>query len=180
MFNSAIPTLETEQLTLRGWQESDFDRYAEMRADEETSRYISGLMTRDDAWRNMATIVGHWVLRGFGFWAIEDRKTSLFIGWAGLWNPEGWPEPEVGYGLHKDFRGKGLMTEAASRARTYAYETLGWQTLVSCIALENLASIRVAERLGARLESETNLRGHKVGIFRHPAATEIINPQVIS
>ena len=165
---------------MRGWSEADFARYADMRADEDTSHFIGGVMARDDAWRNMATIVGHWALRGYGFWALEDKASGLFAGWAGLWNPEGWPEREIGYGLHRDFQGKGLVTEAALKVRSHAYDTLGWDTLVSCIALENKASIRVAERLGAQLESETNLRGHRVGIFRHPSARELINQKIAS
>jgi RimJ/RimL family protein N-acetyltransferase len=70
--------------------------------------------------------------------------------------------------LVKAHQGKGYVTEAALRARDYAYHDLRWTTLVSCIALENRPSIRVAERMGAGFERETLNRGWTVGIYRHP------------
>ncbi len=48
-------------------------------------------MTRDEAWRNMALVLGHWQLRGFGLWAVEDRASGLLAGRVGCWRPEGWP-----------------------------------------------------------------------------------------
>jgi RimJ/RimL family protein N-acetyltransferase len=165
-----IPTLETERLKLRAWGEADFEAYAEIYADDVHARYIGGACSRNDAWRRMAAFVGHWVLRGYGLWALEGRTDGAFKGWAGLWNPEGWPEPEVGWGLVASARGQGIATEAASRARLYAYETLGWTTAISLIVMANLPSIRVAERLGARLERTLNFRDFETGVFRHPDA----------
>jgi RimJ/RimL family protein N-acetyltransferase len=117
----------------------------------------------------MAAVVGHWSLRGYGTWAVEDRATGAYVGWCGLWFPEGWPEPELGYALVRAAQGRGLATEAALAARAFAYETLGWSTLISFIDLRNQSSQRVAERLGARCESTRLLRGMEGGIYRHPA-----------
>ncbi|MFY7963049.1 MAG: GNAT family N-acetyltransferase, partial [Elsteraceae bacterium] len=94
--------------------------------------------------------------------------SGAFLGYCGLWNPHGWPEQEVGWGLLKAHQGKGFVTEAALRARDYAYQELGWTTLISCVALDNGPSIRVAKRMGASFERETVNRGWTVGIFRHP------------
>ena len=74
----------------------------------------------------MATFLGHWALRGYGPWAIEDKAGGRFVGYSGLWNPEGWPEPEVIWSLMADCHGRGYATEAARRVREFAYAQFGW------------------------------------------------------
>jgi len=107
-------------------------------------------------------------LRGYGSWVLEEKTSGDWVGYSGLWRPEGWPEPEVMWGLAADAQGRGYATEAAQRARAFAYGELGWTTLISCIDPENLPSQRVAERLGAKREGAMELRGSTVGIYRHP------------
>jgi RimJ/RimL family protein N-acetyltransferase len=171
--SSAIPTLETKRLILRGWRESDIDGYAELVGDPARARFIGGPFTREDAWRRMATVVGHWSLLGYGVWALEDKASQSFIGYCGLWNPLGWPEREISWGTRVACAGKGFATEAAKRVRAYAYEDLGWSTVVSVIAHENTPSIRVAERLGAVFERATETRGLSVGIYRHQSPSQL-------
>ncbi|MDE2473422.1 MAG: GNAT family N-acetyltransferase [Alphaproteobacteria bacterium] len=62
----AIPRIETPRLVMRGWREDDLDSYAAMVADPEVTRFIGGVMTRADAWRRIAAMLGHWTLRGCG------------------------------------------------------------------------------------------------------------------
>lgn len=161
--------LETERLLLRQWTQTDFDVYAAYYENEETARFVGGQMTRDRAWRHMAAIVGHWVLKGFGLWAVEEKSSGKLVGCIGLWEPEGWPELEVGYWLVKEAHGKGYATEAAIKARDHAYEVLGAKTLVSYIDPDNEPSKRVAEKMGATLEEVVELLD--LGphcIYRHP------------
>lgn len=163
---------ESERLYLRGWRPSDFEAYAAYYANEETARYVGGRMTRDKAWRHFAAMVGHWSLKGFGFWAVEEKTSGAFVGCIGLWEPEGWPELELGYWLTTEAQGKGYATEAAVRSRRFAFEEMGATTLVSFIAPENEPSIRVAKRLGARLEKTIDLLDLGTHcVFRHPRPT---------
>jgi RimJ/RimL family protein N-acetyltransferase len=161
--------LETDRLVLRYWRQDDFNVYADYYADPETARFVGGQKKRDLAWRHMAAVVGHWTLKGFGQWAVEEKSTGKVIGCIGLWEPEGWPELEVGYWLVEEAQGKGYATEATLRARRYAYEALGAPTLVSYIDPENEPSKRLAERMGA-WHDETiellDLGPHCV--YRHP------------
>ena len=164
-----VPTLETERLRLRPWRGEDLDAFAAFTADPELTRFVGGVFTREDTWRRIAMLVGHWTLRGFGNWVIEEKASGAFAGYSGLWQPEGWPEPEIMWGLTREVQGRGYATEAAGRARAYAYEELGWRTAISLIAPENQPSQRVAERLGAKPDGRFELRGAVADVWRHPA-----------
>jgi RimJ/RimL family protein N-acetyltransferase len=163
-----VPTLETERLRLRAWCEEDHDPFAQFCANAATARFMGGPCSRDEAWRRIAIQIGHWALRGYGAWVLEEKASGDWVGYSGLWRPDGWPEPEIMWGLAADAQGRGYATEAAQRARAFAYDELGWTTVISCIAPENLPSQRVAQRLGAKREGAIELRGYSVGIYRHP------------
>ncbi|HEY5047350.1 MAG TPA: GNAT family N-acetyltransferase [Rhizomicrobium sp.] len=144
-----IPRLETERLVLREWRAEDFEPYARFMADSDVTRYLTGEpMSRADAWRNMATFIGHWELRGYGMWAVERKADRAFVGRVGMHNPEGWPGPEVGWTLGKKYWGAGLATEAARAAMAYAFLTQNFDRVISVIQIDNAASQAVAQRLG--------------------------------
>lgn len=158
--------LETDRLRLRLFRETDLDAYAEMCADPEVMRYLgSGPMNRAEAWRNMAMVMGHWSLRGFGLWAVEEKEGGELAGRVGCWRPEGWPGLEIGWTLRRAFWGRGYATEAARASLDFAFNQLGQSHAISMIHGENAASIRVAERLGMRLEGGANLMGHAVLVY---------------
>ncbi len=160
--------LETERLLLRPFREGDIDAYAAMCADTEVMRYIGSrlVLSRDDAWRQMAMFAGHWQLRGFGTWAVEERASGSFVGRVGLHFPEGWPERELAWTLAREYWGRGFASEAARAALTYAFNTLEWQRVISLIDPDNHRSIRLAERLGERFDREVTLRGHRLLVYK--------------
>jgi RimJ/RimL family protein N-acetyltransferase len=153
--------LETDRLKLRMWRESDLDAYADMCADPMVMRYLGPgtVMTRSDAWRSMAFFIGHWHMRGYGHWAVEERATGQMIGRIGFLNPEGWPAFEIGWTLARHAWGKGYAIEGAKAALRYAFEDLDKRHVISLIHPENVRSIRVAERLGEKPEGRTRLLG---------------------
>jgi RimJ/RimL family protein N-acetyltransferase len=174
------PRIETERLILRDWRESDLDAFAAFWADEEAAHFVGGVKTRSDSWRALAMQVGHWSLRGYGLFALEDKASGEFAGWAGPYAPEGWPEPEIGWALAKKFHGRGFATEAALASRDYAYRTLGWTTAISLIDPKNVASQRVAARLGATRDGTFNLRGAEVDVYRHPSPAQFPSPPTLT
>ena len=163
-----IPTLTTQRLILRSPKIEDFESFAVFYASDR-SRFVGGPMTREESWRMLATEIGHWSLRGFGRWALQERETGIFCGIIGLWDPAGWPEPEVGWDLMNGFEGRGYATEAGKAVRRYAYEVLNLPTLVSLVKEGNTGSARVAARLGAKLEGFVEHERHGcMQVWRHP------------
>jgi RimJ/RimL family protein N-acetyltransferase len=157
--------VETERLLLREWRDCDIDAYAAMYADPEVTRFLGGPVDRAAAWRHMAVMAGHWLLRGYGNWVLERRFDGRMLGRAGLWQPEGWPGLEVGWTLARAAWGSGYATEAALAAREWARRELGAEDLISLIAVENVASRRVAERLGMSVREERDFHAQRVAIY---------------
>ena len=158
--------LETDRLLLRMWREDDFQTYEKMCADPEVMRFLGG-RTFDtlEAWRHMAFHIGHWQLRGYGHWAVEEKSSGEFIGRLGFLNPAGWPAFEIGWTLAPKAWGKGYATEGARRALDYAFNDLDKDHVISLIHPDNKNSIRVAERLGEKLEGQTHIMGIDVLIY---------------
>jgi RimJ/RimL family protein N-acetyltransferase len=154
-----IPILETERLRLRAFRLSDFDDYAAMCGDPEVTRYLMTRFTREQAWRHLAFLVGHWVLRGFGMWAVEEKETGAFVGRIGFAEPEGWPGFELAWTLTPRFWGRGYATEGARAALSYGFNVLRKDRVISLIHPENQPSIRLAGRLGEKLQGRAEILG---------------------
>jgi RimJ/RimL family protein N-acetyltransferase len=161
--------LETERLLLRQFLEQDVDLYARMCADPEVMRFVGEgrTLSREEVWRSVAGALGHWVLRGYGLYAVEEKATGTFIGRIGLINPEGWPGLEAGWLLGRQHWGQGYATEGARAVVRMAYEALAATHVISLIRPENLASIRIAEKLGAIRESTIELLGGRAHIYAY-------------
>jgi RimJ/RimL family protein N-acetyltransferase len=159
--------LETRRILLRQLRQSDLDAYARICSDREVMRYIGAgnPLSREDAWRSMAQILGHWQLRGYGQWAAEDKESGELIGRIGLNNPEGWPALEVGWLIERTRWGEDLAPEGARAAIQFAFEQLGASHISSVIHPSNHASIRVAEKLGMTRERTYLLNGNEVLIY---------------
>ncbi|MBY0335852.1 MAG: GNAT family N-acetyltransferase [Acetobacteraceae bacterium] len=161
-----IPELRSDRLLLRAFDAAEIGTYAAF-WESEASRFVGGPCSRNDAWRRMAMYAGHWLLRGYGIWAVEEAASGAFIGQAGLWFPEGWPEPEVHWTVFPAFQGRGFATEAARRVRDHARDDLGWTRLVSCIEPGNAASVAVALRLGAVRDGVAEVPPRIFDVYRH-------------
>lgn len=168
--------LETERLILRQVDpDRDFEPWAKAMADENTVRYLGTKpMNRAESWRSMALAVGHWAIRGYGFFSLEHRETGDWVGRVGPWYPEGWPAPEVGWTISPDHLGRGYATEAARASLQYVFGTLGWSQVIHVIMEGNGASIAVARKIGSTLVREQQgvqgVTDKKVFIYGQTAA----------
>jgi RimJ/RimL family protein N-acetyltransferase len=164
-----VPEVHTERLVMRGFSDADLDEWAAICADPEVTRWVgdeNGL-SREDAWRRMAYFEGHWVLRGFGNWALEERATGKLVGRAGLFRPEAWPGLEVGWLVGRGHWGRGFAPEAGRASMEWAREELGADHVISLIEDSNERSARVAEKLGMTVEGRTRIvnKQYEVRIF---------------
>jgi len=159
--------LETERLILRMFSVDDAEAYARICADPEVMRYLGEgkPLSVFEAWRQMAFLVGHWQLLGYGHFAVEEKSSGRLIGRVGFLNPAGWPGFELGWTLARESWGKGYASEGARRALKYGFEELDRDHVISLIDPDNKASIKVAERLGEKVEDKTELFGREILIY---------------
>ncbi len=141
--------LETDRLILRLPRIEDFERYAQLYAHPEATRHLGGAQPRHAAWRKFLQMPGAWAVQGFAMFSVIEKASGQWIGQMGPWRPDGWPGTEVGYAFHPDAWGKGHAVESAVAAIDWAFGSLGWHEVIHCIAPDNVASQRVAQRLGS-------------------------------
>ena len=161
------PRHETERLILRMYRLSDFEDHYKLCADPNVMRYLLGgkPLSRFEAWRHMAFLVGHWALLGYGYYAAEEKATGRFVGRIGFTNPEGWPGFEIGWTIAPEFQGRGFATEGGKFLLNYAFREMDRSHVISVIHPDNGPSIKVAERLGEKLEGEADVAGTRMLIY---------------
>lgn len=165
------PVLQTERLTLRAPAMRDWAAWRAFSFDDRSAFVRDGEMTEGKAWRGFAHVVGMWALRGYGSFVFTFRGDDAALGLTGPWHPMEWPEREIGWTVWTaQAEGKGLAHEAATAARAFAYETLGWDGAVSYIDIGNDRSVRLAERMGAVLDPGAPTPGGNpdLMVYRHP------------
>ncbi|MGF1542920.1 MAG: GNAT family N-acetyltransferase [Parvularculaceae bacterium] len=151
--------LTTDRLFLRPAAPGDVEGHIAMMADPRVANFISldrKPQSREDAWRNWAAILGHWVFRGFGFFSVFERGTGQWVGRVGPWMPEGWPGLECGWGVAPEHWGKGYAPEAAVAAIRWTFaEKPDLPRVISVIDPENAPSQAVARKIGEAKTDET-------------------------
>jgi RimJ/RimL family protein N-acetyltransferase len=162
----AVPAIDTERLILRGHTLADFDDSRALWADPDVTRHIGGRpQSREESWTRLLRYIGHWALLGFGYWVIRERDSDRFVGEVGFAeyrreiDPPIEGAPEAGWVLVPAAHGKGYATEAVSAALAWGESAFGPEARIVCIiGPPNLASIRVAEKVGFALVGEARYR----------------------
>ena len=168
------PVLRTERLTLRAPHPGDAEAFVAF-YQTERSRFVGGPMMARMAWNFFCTEIGHWAVNGFGMFTVTRSGDDTALGIVGHWYPLGWPEREVGWVLLEEAEGQGIAREAARACIDHAFGVLGWDSVVSSIDPANDRSIRLAERLGATLDTKATPPARKdpdaadALVYRHPA-----------
>lgn len=152
--------LETERLLLRRLVMDDLDALYKLYSDPEVRQYYpEGVLNYEETREEL-----EWFLNGhpkhpeLGLWATIHKPSGKFVGRCGLlpWTIEGRQEVEIAYLLDKEFWGQGLASEGALAIRDYAFKKLGLPRLVCLIDPKNIASQKVAEKIGMTLEKQVD------------------------
>lgn len=149
---------ETERLILREIHPSDVEGYFELDADPDIHRYLPStpIQTKDQALASIAFIRQQYIDNGIGRWAVIDKKTNYFIGWAGLKliterTNNHINYYDLGYRLIKKSWGLGLATEAAHACLLYAFKNLPTNEVFAMADCENAASNKILAKVGLTL-----------------------------
>lgn len=151
------PTLETSRLILRPPVVEDFKDFCAFQSDPVTMTHLGGVTPDSVTWRAMRTLAGAWALDGFHMFSVLEKDTGHWVGRIGPLYPHGWPDREVGWGLRSHYWGKGYALEAAFACMDFVFDTLCWDKVIHTIAPNNLASAKVAERLGSTVLYDCDL-----------------------
>lgn len=150
--------IETERLVLRRPVPADADAHITMMQHPDVARIFTpdtGPEPRGVCWRGFASLLGHWEIKGFGFFSVFDRASGAFVGRVGPWQPEGWPGFEVGWTIVPDFWGQGFAPEAARASVRWAFDQYpDLDRIISVIDPSNTNSQAVAAKIGETMTDE--------------------------
>lgn len=149
-----VTELSTERLLMRQWKDQDLSAFAKLNSDSEVMEYFPNPLNREESdamARKCKSLISE---RGWGFWAVEIKKSGEFAGFVGLHKPKATlpfsPCVEIGWRLLKNYWGYGYATEAAGEALKYSFEMLCLSEVVSFTTTSNCRSRAVMQRLGLR------------------------------
>ena len=167
--SNASNVCQTSRLILRQFNESDVDALLGFRGDPEVMRFsITGPETREDIQaKYLPGCLRRYSRDGLGQWAVVRTRDGICVGECGICVQEvdGEKEFEISYRVRRDCWGNGLATEAARACCDYGFKKAGLSRLISIIESENVASIRVAEKMGMRLEKRATFHNIPVLVY---------------
>ncbi|MEO5972917.1 MAG: GNAT family N-acetyltransferase [Sphingomicrobium sp.] len=172
----SAPVIETERLILRDFTHADLDAHAATLAEPEVMHHLSGEpLSREDSFRRLLLAVGQWPVLGIGMWAVERKADGRVVGHCGFFDmeremePSLLGEPEMGWIFDTSVHGQGVALEACRAALAWAEETLDAASFPAIIAPDNIASIKLAEKLGFVREPDGVYKGEAIAVFRRPS-----------
>ena len=159
--------IETRRMTLRQMGMPDVDHLLGIFADPEAMRYYPGTKDVSETRRWIQRNLDNYQQHGFGLWIASLKSTNQFAGQCGLvvQEIEGRQEVEIGYLFLRSRWGRDLATEAAQACRDHGFMSLGFTRLISLIDPANVASRRVAEKVGMTPQKEITKWGKKVCLY---------------
>lgn len=165
--------LTTERLVMSPVSTDDFGDLLTLWSDEEFTRHIMGrALGREEVWFRLLRDLGHWAAMGYGNWTIRLRDGGAYLGSVGVFDyrrelEPPFDAPELGWGVAPGFQGRGYAAEALTAALTWTDRRLEGRT-VCMISPENLASLKLAARVGYRPYATTTYKDHPVQLFARP------------
>jgi RimJ/RimL family protein N-acetyltransferase len=148
------PEIETSRLYLRQFSMADLSDLSTIRSDPEVMRFIGTGQphSMDQVREALGHVLSGWKQHSFGRWAVVNKADKKLMGWCGLAFLDNTEEIEIGYGIAKEYWGRGFTTEAAAASIRYGFEEMKLNRIVAVAMPENIASLRVMEKIGMKFE----------------------------
>jgi RimJ/RimL family protein N-acetyltransferase len=159
---------ETERLILRHFDLNDSEALDRVYGDPEVMLYSRGVRTPEWVRERLRQCLEDYRVHGFGLWAVVAKTTLEVLGYCGLGHfPDASTRSdiEIGYRLMRPHWGHGYATEAARAVRDYGFDTLNLPRLIAVIDPRNIASIRVAEKIGLCYERDVEGFSGRPNVF---------------
>lgn len=175
---ATIPVLETPDLVLRTPRAEDLPEAAALHHDPRFYRYLGGQPHDEETvWRRMLSHLGHWVMLGYGSWALEEKTTGRYAGTVGFFDvqraltPSLKGTPEAGWVLAPRLHGRGYARQALAAALAWADTHLPAPRTACIIDPDNAASLRLAHRFGYREYARSPYHGQDIVLLERPRGT---------
>ncbi len=152
-----VKILTTPRLHLRKFAPNDADDLGALFYDAEVMTFLHGVKNRLEIEQWLIRVFKSYREKNLGPWAILSKKSNDLMGYCGLYpqkNVAGRDEIELLYALKKQYWHKGYATEAARGVHQYGSRELRLTRFVSLVAPDNVASAKVAQKVGMTLERE--------------------------
>ncbi len=162
--------IETDRLILRPFAAEDAEDHIAMMQDEKTASFLTPdgkPRPYSDEWRAAASYIGHWAIRGYGFFSVDEKETGDWVGRVGPWQPGGWPGLECGWSIVSSRWGKGYAPEAAIAAIRWTFDQFpDLPRIISVIDPDNANSQAVARKIGEDKTDEIfEFWGHRLDVW---------------
>jgi [ribosomal protein S5]-alanine N-acetyltransferase len=150
--------VETERLQLRELLPSDDIGMFELDSNPEVQRYLGNkpIKSIEEARKSIEFIRQQYLENGIGRWAVIEKETNCFVGWAGLKYVREITNNHInyhdlGYRFITSYWGKGYATEAAKASVAFGFEQLKLKEIYAMADVNNDASRKVLEKVGLML-----------------------------
>ena len=153
------PLFETERLKIRELRMTDANDIYVLRSDEKVQKYLDRPKAKsvEDASKFIARIINIIAEQKSFYWGITLKNDTKVIGTICLWNfsPDG-NSAEVGYEIHPDLQGQGMMREALLKILNFGFSTVKLESITAVVHPENERSVKILEKNGFKYSGAKN------------------------
>ena len=162
-----MKVLETERLYLREITEDDAESAYQLNLDEDVIKYTGDASFHDiDTARTFIKNYDHYLKYHFGRWAVIRKTDETFLGWCGLKYIPELDEIDIGFRFFKKFWNKGYATESAIACLELGFHKFNLQQIVGRARKENIASIKVLEKIGLHYWKDFDFDGEEGVVYK--------------
>ena len=158
--------LETNRLLLRELSINDDENFYKLNLNPNVIKYTgnSAFENIDEA-RKFLENYSDYKLNGFGRWAVIEKESNKFLGWCGLKYDNNIDETDIGFRFFEEYWNKGFATESAKACLEFGFEKLNQKIIIGRAMSENIASIKVLEKIGLKFEKEFDFDSKNKGVI---------------